>query len=511
MQQLTGMDQLFLGLETSTTNCIVGALTVFEPPAEGQPVPDAEFMITRLADRVEYVPPFHMVLVKTPLGLDHDYLAEAEHIDVAPHVSTVRLPAPGTQQQFHEMLGRLMEMPLDHSRPMWDFTVIEGLQDGSMAHLLRFSHGVVDGSLMTKIYNLVSDSPGELVHPDTKVAHKEPRFGKPEMLARGVYGLARRPFQVVSLQVEGAKWMIQRFPQDGVWTMPALMARMIPGELGRPLTSLINVRQRARGRSPITPYYPTLLPPRTPINGHVSANRQVALVDLELADFKEITHGWGTTLNNAVLAVVAGALRRYLAARDILPKRPLIVCVPVSLRTGQETEPWANYVNMINAPLPTHLGDPLARLRTVIDEMKLAKGSFDGMPTHLMRDASRLSWRDSFGLMSTLMAKVPNALSVPQYNVTVSNVRGPEQVNTINGLKVAGYYPISFLTPGGGINLSLWSYQDHLFFGIVGAPEQVDDLQPLTEFLRESLAELVDAVNTYTSDGRVAAALTVVG
>ncbi len=509
MQQLTGMDQLFLGLDTATTNCIVGALTVFEPPAKGQPVPDEAFMVTRITERLEYVPSLHMIIVKTPLGLDHDYLAEAENIDVAAHVSTVRLDQPGTVGQFSQTVARIMEAPLDHSRPMWDLTVIEGLENGGMAHLLRFSHGVIDGSLMTRVNNILSDEPGPLEHPNTKVAHKEPRFGKAEMLARAVAGLAKKPYQIVSIQVEGTKWMIGRFPQDGLFTMPAMMARMMPGELGRPLTSLINIRQRAKGQPEITPFYPTLLTPRTPINGHVSARRQVAFVDLELEDFKTITHNFGTTLNNAVVAVCAGALRKYMMARGILPKRPLIVCCPVSLRTGEESEPWANYVNMMQAPLPTNVADPVERLRLVIAELKLAKGSFDGMPTHLMRDSSRLAPRDGFGLMSGLMAKAPTALTFPMSNVTVSNVRGPQQINTLNGLPVVAYYPVSFLTPGGGINLSLWSYQNHLFFGIVGDPEQVEDLRPMSDYMRESLTELVDAVSTHHSNGRVAAALSV--
>lgn len=508
MQQLTGMDQLFLGLDaTGTTNCTVGALTVFQAPEPGAPVPDEAFMRERLAERIKHIPPFHMVRVRTPLGIDHDYLAEAEHVDIAAHVSTIRLAKPGTQRQFEAMLGELMELPLDHDRPMWDLFIIEGLEGGAVAHLLRFSHGVVDGSLMTRVYNLLADDPGDLEDPDPERA--EPPHGWVEMLGRGMVNMALRPARFASLQLAGTAWMIGRLPEDGLWTMPALMARMVPGELGKPLTGLINLRQRARGRQEITPYFPTVCAPRIAINGHLSAHRQVALLELSLDDVKVVTHAMNTTLNNVLVAVVAGAMRRYLIDRDMLPRRPLVVCVPVSLRTGEEKEEWANYVHMINAPLPTNLADPLERLHAVIAELRLAKGSFDGMPTHLMRESSRLSWRDGFGLMSTLMARTPNILTFPQVNVTVSNVRGPEQINKLNGLPVRGYFPISFLTPGGGVNISLWSYQDKLCFGLIGAPEQVKDLAPLARDLEESLAELVEAAREYQSAGRVVAALSV--
>lgn len=494
MQQLSGIDQIFFSHDTPTTDAILGGLICFDAPEPGQPVPDEVFMRVRLSERLEYLPPLHMVRVRTPLGLDHDYLAEADRIDVAAHLRTVRLPDPGGDAELAAEISRIMATPLVPDRPLWDYTVFEGLAGGGVAHLFRVHHGVIDGGLLTQVWMTLSDTPGPLAHPDSKVTWPEPLGGRVELAARAVLGLAKKPLLAAQMQLEGVRWAVRRWPHDGLMTLPAAVAKLLPGELGRPVAALVNRRQRAVGHPDVTPAYPTLFPPQTGLNGQLSSKRHFVFVDLPFAETKAVGAPLGVTLNGVVVAAGAGAVRRYLQDRGTLPDKPLVLCCPISTRTGAEPEPWANYIDMMHVPFPTHLADPLERLRVASSDLTRAKTSFDGLPSAFNRDTSRLIPRDTFTVVNNLLVRLPNRIPRTLDNITISNVRGPAQVNRMNGLSVAGYYPVPFLTPGGGINLSLWSYRDQLCVGIMGCPDRTGELWGLAGYLREEVAVLAAAV-----------------
>ncbi len=504
VQQLSGIDQIFFALDTPTTDAILGGLIRFDPPTDGQPVPDEVFMRGRLGERLEYLPPLHMVRVRTPLGLDHDYIAEADRIDVAAHIHTVILPSPGGDEELAAEISRIMATPLVPNRPMWDYTVFEGLADGGVAHLFRVHHGVVDGGLLTQVWTALSDAPGAMAHPDTKVTWPEPIGGRAELAVRALLGLAKKPLLMAKMQAVGVKWIIRRWPEDGIMTVPALLAKMIPGELGRPLTALVNKRQRAVGKPDITTQYPTLFPPKTPLNGQLTARRHFVFVDLPFAKTKAIGTPFGATLNAVIVAVCSGAVRRYLQDRDMLPDKPMVLCCPISTRTGTEEEPWANYIDMMHVAFPTHIADPVERLRIASRDLATAKLSFDSMPEVFTRETSRLIPRDLFSVINHVLVRLPESLPRTLDNVTISNVRGPAQVNSMNGLNVHGYYPVPFLTPGGGINLSLWSYRGQLCFGILGCPDKTGDLWQLSRYVAEAVDELADAVARVTAAEKAA-------
>lgn len=495
MQQLTGVDELFVGLESPTTNSVVGVLIPFDTPDEGQPLPDEAFMRQRIGERIDHLPPLRQILIKTPFHLDYDYLGEAARVDVAAHLTTVRLPAPGGAAELAAEVARVMGTALVPDRPRWDYTIIEGVAGGGIAHLLRVDHAAVDGAMFTYLFNALSDDPPPMREEDARTGFPEPVGGQPEMLARGLWGAAVRPARVAGLLVTGAKWMAERFPKDGLTTLPALVAKVVPGDLGKPLVALVNKRQRAAGQPEIASMIPTLFPPKTPFNRQVSSRRTYVYTELPLAESKAAGKAFGTTLNNVVVAVCAGAIRRMLIERDYPVDKPLVVCCPVSLRTGHEKDPWANHINMMYAPFPIHLEDPVARLRAVTEELTRAKSSFDNLPTHLIRDASSLVPSAVMGLATNALVRLPGDLSRTWFNVTISNVRGPDHVNTMNGLKVAGYHPAAFLTVGGNLNLSLWSYRGKLCLGVMGAQEQVGDLWSVAGYLAEELGLLVAAAS----------------
>lgn len=194
MQQLTGLDQMFLSLDSATTNAVLGGLVRFDPPAPGAPVPDEAFMRARLTEHLPLIPPMNKRVVTVPFALDHSYLATCERIDVGDRITTVVLPGAGGDVELAAEVSRIMGTPLITDGPLWDYTIITGLDDGGIAHLLRIHHGMVDGSTMPDIWDLFADEPVATL-PDTPPlrTRPEPVLGKSEMAVRGVTGTLARP------------------------------------------------------------------------------------------------------------------------------------------------------------------------------------------------------------------------------------------------------------------------------------------------------------------------------
>lgn len=501
MQQLTALDVMFSSLDTETTNGVLGGLVLHDPPPPGVRNPDAAFMRARIAERLAYLPPLHRVVAQVPLGLDHDYLAQAGRIDLHEHVREIRLPEPGTHEQLAAEVSMIMSSDLPMDRPLWDYTVIHGLQDGSVAHLLRIHHLVIDGGSMPVLWDALADEPTRPLTAAYQVRHAEPRFGALEMLAREARGVFAKPAQWGAFQARYAAWLVATLRSGGPAAVAALPFRMLPEPLARPGQALLNGALRGRGVAEIEPYLPTLRAPGTPFNNRVSAQRTFAFAELPLAPLRESGKALGGTVNDAVLAVCAGAVRRYLRERGAAVAEPLVVCVPVSIRAEGETLQWANFVHMIFARFPTHLDDPAERIRFARSAIRRSKGSFEALPTDLVRDASRFVPSAMFDLATRLMVKLPDAASRAPWNVVVSNVRGPSEPADVGGVRVRGYFPASFLSVGGGLNITLQSYTDRVCFGLMGAPEQVGDLAPLVQYLSDALAETVAATRAVPESG----------
>lgn len=495
MQQLTGLDQMFLSLETDNTDSQIGALMLFKQPEEGQALPDEPFMRNRLQERLPYIPPLHRKYVKSALGLDYGYLVQDDRIDVADLLTTIRLPSPGTKEQLAAEVSRMMGIPLPLDQgPLWRYTIIEGLEGGGIAHFLRIHHLVIDGSSVPSMWTMLSDHPSEpLVLPEPVKGLHEPLLGKPEMIARELVSTAQKPIKMAMLQARMLEWVKRRFPEEGALLGVALTARMMPSVLGRGVASLVNVRQRAKGRQEVAPYMPVVITPDTPFLGKQGTRRTFWFDVLPLAELKAVGKANGATLNDVVNALVAGAVRRYLQRRDALPDRPLVINCPVSMRgevKHDDKERWANHVFMMFALFPTHLEDPLERLRFARDEFASAKANWDAMPTELMRDMSRFMPGELMMLMMGLMSRLPGKMQRMWWNVVISNVKGPRKADSYNGLEAIANVPASFMSIGGGLNVTLQSYGDQVWFGYLGAPEQVGDLAPLAADVADELEVL---------------------
>ncbi len=494
MQQLTMLDSMFGAMDTDVSNAILGGLMIFDPSPDGRTAPDEDFMRARIAERAQYLPPLSRKVVKAPLGLGHDYLGVYDRLDVAAHLRTITLPAPGTHEQLAQEVSRQMSAAkLPDDRPLWDYTIIKGLQDGSVAHMIRIHHLVIDGGSMGVLYDLLSDDPKGPMTTDVD-PYPQPRFGQVETLAREIVDTARVPLTAARLTGGLAGWALDTVKRSGVVGLAVTPLRMIPGDFTKPLVRAVNSRLAEGGKVPaVSPWMPTMRAPDMPFNGRMTSRRTYAFADLPLEDFRRIGKLLGGTINDAVLGVTAGAVRRYLQDRHLPADPPLVVNIPVSIRTGTEAAKWANYVFMIFAEYPTHLTDPVARVRSASASVKRSRASFDALPVTLLPDAGRLVHPMMLRAPFRILASAPDRLQKMHYNVVVSNVRGPSEPLYFDGVRLNGDWPASFLAGGGGINITLKSYLDKMCFGFMGCPEQTGDLSKLVEYMHEALAETLEA------------------
>ena len=500
MQKLTGLDEMFLSIDAAgTTNGVMGGLVIYKRPRSPHAARE-EAMVERIQTRFGQVPFMGWKLARTPLGLDHHRWVDAGPVDVADHVRTIQLPGKGTDRVLAAEVAALMEVPLPKDRPLWELVIIEGLAKGRIAHLLRIHHGLIDGSSVPTVLDILSDSPTPGLALETPRSWHSGRLnGRIGLTGRGLVATVARPVKFAGLQVRTVRFLASRAEEDGrLRAVPAFAGRIVPGKLGAPLRGLAN-----RGRSDELPrvqsVIPTLKKPATPFNGRVDNGRSYAFSDLPLADFKAVGKAFGVTLNDVVIAVVAGSLRRYLDERGGVPEQPLVVCIPASLRTGEEQPYWANHVFMFFAELPTDVEDPIERLHAAKARVKAGKQAYDATPTHLLRQVSEFIPYAAWALPQKVLAKAPPQYSPTLWNVVVSNVRGPSTPVKVTGATMEGYWPAAFLTMGLGLNITLQSYVDRVDFGFMGATNLTGDLWELPDHMAAELAVLVEAAREKTA------------
>lgn len=506
MQKLTGLDEMFLSVDDAgTTNGVMGGLVIYGKPAN-RTAARAGAMVERIEERIEHLPFLRWKLARVPFGLDHARWVDLGRIEVSDHVRSVRLIKPGDDRQLATEVAAIMATPLPQDRPLWELVVIEGLAGGRIAHLMRIHHGLIDGSSVPTVLDILSDDPtpglGFEAHPE----HDGDRFGgRVGMLGRGLAASATRPVRFLGLQARTAGWLVSRVEHDGLVAAPAFAGRLLPGVAGAPFRKLANLRRKS-DRAEVSSLIPTMRKPATPINGRVAQERSYAFSDLALADFKKVGKAYGVTLNDVVIAVVAGSLRRYLETRGGVPEKPLVVCIPASLRTGSEQPYWANQVSMFFAELPTDVADPVERLHAANERVRKGKDTFDALPVHLIREASEFIPNALWSLPQKVLAKAPNWVPASQWNVVVSNVKGPSTPMSITGATVEGYWPAAFLTVGTGLNITLQSYVDRVDFGFMGATNLTGDLWELPDHMAAELADLVAAAERHTESRALAPA-----
>jgi WS/DGAT/MGAT family acyltransferase len=479
MQQLTGLDTSFLNMETPTTYGHVSGLAVFDPSTASRrsTLDDVKNLIE---ERIHLLPPYRRRLVEVPLGLDHPYWIEDPDFDLDFHVRHIGLPPPGDRRQLGEQVSRIVARPLDRSRPLWELYLIEGLEGGYTAQLTKIHHCAIDGVSGAEMLATLLDVTPEprTVDPPRRPWRPEPQPSQLEMLARGswaVMGTPRKGF---------------RLGRQAIRHLPALAATLGLGEL--PGSSLLS---RALGRKPDPMLSEAASPaPRTSFNDSITPHRRFAFGSLGLDDVKEIKNAFGVTVNDVVLALCSGALRRYLEERRELPADPLIAMVPVSVRTEDQRGTLGNQVSAMSASLHTHIADPVQRLECIHQSMRVAKEKHKALPANLLQDFAQFAPPAVAARAARVIARatVTNWIDVP-FNVVISNVPGPQMPIYGLGARLVANYPVSAINDGIGLNITVQSYNGSLDFGIIACRELMPDVWDLMGYLTDALDELKGA------------------
>jgi WS/DGAT/MGAT family acyltransferase len=490
MQQLSGLDEWFLSLDSTYTTGHIAGIGIMKK-VEGSKAHTIEYVRRRIAERLDTLPPLRWKLQSVPLHIDGRYWVEDEELDLDDHIHYATVPAPGRYEQLDDTMSEIMARNLDRSKPMWQFYLLDGLEGDRFAYVLKVSHGVADGSVVWTIFDHLADEP-RMPMEHTPAAHAS-KATTLTMFARGLAGVAARPVKVARLQVGLTNWAAGRVKEDKAAAIPATIAQLMPGELAKPFTALANKLEKNEARAHVASLMPTVNPPDSPFNGKVTTRMGMVSVDMELATLRKVGKLAGGTINDAVVAVVAGACRRYMAEHGGIPDRPLVAAVPVSWRTGDEEARWANQVWMMFAPIPTHLDDPLERLSYAKERMSIAKRNWQNMPSHLMREASTL-----FPTELTLrpgvqvLTRIPSKLTPNLFNLSISNVKGPAERPTYDGALMERYVVFGFLSPGVGAIFGGQSFGTHIALSATLCKDLLPDYRTLEGYLHEALEELVE-------------------
>ncbi len=472
MQQLTGLDASFLALETPHSTGHVGGLSVLDP--SGAPKPLTLARLTEvMSERLPLVPVLRRKLLNVPFGLDQPYWIDDPDFDIEYHVRELALPRPGSDAQLTEQVSRLHARPLDRSRPLWELYLITGLAKRRAAVYTKIHHAAIDGVSGAELLTVLLDlTPAGRELPPARPYRPAGPPALPVLAAKAAARLAWRPVQTVIITNE----LIRLLPT----LAPAV----------RPVVGSMLGLNRGDGSVIVT----TLgRAPATPLNKPITPHRRIAFRSVDLGTVKKVKNAFKVSVNDVVMAMCAGALRRWLADREALPAQPLIAMIPVSVRDPASQGAMGNKVSAMLAMLPTHIADPGQRLEIVHAATRIAKAQQAAIPQGLVDQISDFAPP----ALTARAARVVFATGVlhrlPPFNLTISNVPGPNVPVYLCGARMIAHYPVSVITDGQGLNITLVGYLGQLHFGLVACRELVPDIDVLAGYLADELELLVAA------------------
>lgn len=481
MQQLSSFDTQFLLIENATTAGHVGSLILLDPERGSGQALTVERLREVLEPRMHLVAPLRQRLVTVPLGLGRPYWVDDPQFDIEFHLRELSLPDPGDDAQLGEQVSRIHARPLDRTRPLWEMYLIHRLDGGRQAVYTKVHHAAIDGVSGAEILATIMDVTVEprVVEPPSEFWDPPPLPGAGDLLAKGVLSMVRQP-------LAAARTLPATLPH--LADIPGVS--MVPGAqtLSRIGDSLVSVasggsRGRTLARRKITT-------PPTPLNAPITAHRRFAFGSLPLDEIKTVKNAFSMTVNDVVMALCATVLRRWLLDHDGLPEAPIVVAVPVSVRGG-DAAAEGNQISIMLVELATHIRDPYARLAAVQSAVAEAKEQFDTVPATILQDLAAVIPTALSGLAARAIFQMVSMGAFP-FNLFVSNVPGPQLPLYVGGVGVRGIYPVSAITDlTGALNITLFSYDGALDFGLIACRELVPDVAKLIDHLRDALDELL--------------------
>ncbi|GJF18196.1 diacylglycerol O-acyltransferase [Mycolicibacterium cyprinidarum] len=461
MQRLSGLDASFLYLETAAQPLHV--CSILELDTSTMP---GGYTFERLRDglslRIKAMPEFREKLADNRFNLDHPVWVEDKDFDVDRHLHRIGLPSPGGRNELTEICGHIASLSLDRSRPLWEMWVIENVAGtdaqtgGRIAVMTKVHHAGVDGvtgaNLMSKLCSTEPDAP-----PPDPVDGAGDASGL-EIAVSGAVRYASRPLK---------------------------LANILPSTL----SSVVDTVKRARtGQAMAAPF----AAPQTPFNANVTGHRNVAFAQLDLEDIKTVKNHFGVKLNDVVMALVSGVLRKFMLDRGELPENSLVAMVPVSVH-GRSDRPGRNQVSGMFSKLETNVEDPAERLKIIAEGNSVAKQHSSGISATLLQDWSQFAAPAVFGVAMRVYASSRLSGARPVHNLVVSNVPGPQMPLYMLGCEVDAMYPLGPIFHGSALNITVMSLNGKLDVGIVSCPELLPDLWDMADDFQPALDELMSA------------------
>ena len=482
MRQLQGMDASFVALETPTSPMHIGSILIYNPETAPGGFVRFKDILGFFESRMQLSKTIRQRLVRVPFDLDYPYWVEDPDFDLEYHIRHVALPRPGDWRQLCIQAARIFARPLDLKKPPWEFTVVEGLDNvagvapGSYAMVTKVHHAAIDGmsgiDLMEATHTLDPADPPPNT-PDTWKPERIP--GAAELLGKSYVNTLLNPAR----QLEVA-------------------AKAVPG-IAKAVTGL--VKQEFKLSS-------DMVAPRTRFNRKISAHRVVEGRSFRLDDIKAIRAlAPGCKVNDVFLAIIGGGLRKYLLAKDDLPKATLTAMAPISVRSKDEKNDMGNQVAAMIAPLGTHIEDPAERIAWVHSKTTNSKAMTDAVGARNMTEISKVSPALYMSLGAQLYTRLglANRGVGPIFTTVVTNVPGPPVPIYSSGARLESMMGLICLTDGMGLAHTVQSYVDEATICFTACRELLPDPDFYVACIEESFEELRNAAAVASEPGKTAA------
>lgn len=466
--RLTALDASFLHIEDASAHMHVASVALFEGPP-----PPYDEILEAIERRLSLVPRYRQRLAFVPLQQGRPKWVDDPHLNLRYHVRSTALPAPGSERQLKDLAGRVFAQQLDRDKPLWEIWLVEGLEDGRFAVLSKTHHALVDGISGVDIMSVLFDT-----SPDPAVPTDPGDRWLPRPVPSGAQMLGEA--------------LVERA------TIPTEIVRSARAVLRGPRRILSEARDAAVGVGAMA--WAGLNPaPTSPYNESIGPHRRFTWVRADLGEVKAIKNELGGTVNDVVLATVAGALGRHLRRRgqdtDGLELKAMI---PVSVRADVERGALGNRVAAMMAPLPVWCQDPVARLDIVREELQGLKSSGQAVGAEVLTQLTGFAPATVMDQASRLVARQR------LFNLVVTNVPGPQFDLYMAGRRLLDIFPMVPLAKNQGLGIALMSYAGKINFGLVGDWDVMWDIDDFAEDIRISLEELAAAAGVELAPGEEA-------
>ena len=454
MDRLSAVDATFLHQESPTTHMHIGGIVVLDGP-----VPGYDEFVRHIASRLHLVPRFRQKLATPPVQTGRPLWVDDPAFTLEYHVRHTALPAPGGREQLERLAGRIFGQLLDRARPLWEMWLVEGLEEDRFAIVHKTHHALVDGVSGAELATVLFD-----LTPDYVATEPQDWIPRPEPSSLDLLAVGAR--DALSLSASSAARLASAVRNPGE----------VAGSVRDAVDGLAEVARAGIEAAP-----------RSPLNVPTGPHRRYRIVRGRLDDYKLVKNTLGGTVNDVVLAVVAGALGRFLRGRGVrTADLRLRAAVPVSVRSQDKRLALGNQITLMLAPLPVGVDDPRARLAEVRASMEGIKRSNQALGAATIAGLQRFAPPTLLAISSRL------SMSSRMYNILVTNVPGPQFPVYALGRRLLEIAPVAFLAPDHAVAIAIMSYDGGIDYGVLADYDSVRDVDVIVAGIEGSIRELVD-------------------